>query len=580
MAGKKDIVEQALKLIASGEPQKTVKAYKLFRQKEGKLYPLFVDANEEVALGQWLKAKAGEQAASGKVKSKLGELAYRPGWHAGDLPIATHIGARSHGDPRLPPDTRPSSQVWAEVEMADDVDWQKVADERARITKKGMPDPKTAHITDQVPYGGYYRYKTNPNMTGNWMIGGDMRVNRILTDDEVKAINDAAGVADLPRREGYGPGGWVDDVVKMAGKVFSPEEKAENLSRFISGSKLLDEAGNPQRLYHITNKNFDVFKPGGEDPTISGPAIWLSPYPEKQPAMHNVGSRSGFKEGTNVMPVYARMKNPLLLDTPEMQDWARTVFANESREFPYLISPEAKKAMQDEGYDGIILGGASGVNDDEVIVFEGDQIKSAIGNIGSYDPADPRIDRETGGRTGFYCNKAYGGRIAKSGGGSFLDDALRMAGKAIFGEGDNAAKAGIRAYHGSPNEISEFKSGMGKTAKDIYLTPFKEDASGYGKNVYEVDVSGKIGNFTPENRGPEQISQLKEAYKGGLDEYFESFDDFLNALDSGDMYQRFGNQHAQNDVVSNLLHDLEGRRRYDAVRIPDARVAVECRKAL
>jgi hypothetical protein len=246
MAGKKDIVEQALKLIAGAEPQKTAKAYKLFRQKDGKLYPLFVDADEEIAIGQWLKAKAGEQAASGKVKSKLGELAYRPGWHAGDLPIATHIGARSHKNPKLPPDTRPSNQVWAEVEMADDVDWQKVADERARMTKKGTPDPKTAHITDQVPYGGYYRYKTNPNMAGNWMIGGDMRVNRVLTDDEVKAINEAAGVADLPRREGYQTKGRVvGDVVKQALKLLSGEG---------------DEAAQAGiRAYHGSPHDFDKF---------------------------------------------------------------------------------------------------------------------------------------------------------------------------------------------------------------------------------------------------------------------------------------------------------------------------------
>jgi hypothetical protein len=248
MAGKKNIigdaVDAAMRLIAGAEPQKTAKAYKLFRQKEGKLYPLFVGANEEVPLNQWVKANAGEQAASGKVKSKIGDLAYRPGWHAGDLPVASHIGARSHGNPKLPPDTRPSGQVWAEIDMADDVDWQKIADERARITKKGVPDPKTAHITDQVPYGGYYRYKTNPNMTGNWMIGGDMRVNRVLTDDEVKAINEAAGVSDLPRREGYGPGGAIDDIVKMAGKI-------------VSGAD--EPAKTGIRAYHGTPHDFDKF---------------------------------------------------------------------------------------------------------------------------------------------------------------------------------------------------------------------------------------------------------------------------------------------------------------------------------
>jgi hypothetical protein len=58
---------------------------------------------------------------------------------------------------------------------------------------------KEAHITDELPAGGHYRYKTNANMAGEWMIGGEIKVNKILTDADVKRINDAAGVADLPR---------------------------------------------------------------------------------------------------------------------------------------------------------------------------------------------------------------------------------------------------------------------------------------------------------------------------------------------------------------------------------------------
>ena len=199
------------------EPTNTVKAYKLFRtdpRKPNQIFPLFVDANKPVPMGQWVSAEAGPPGKNPtKVKSKLGDLAYRPGWHAGDLPIATHIGGKSKKSLKAP-DYRPDNHVWAEIEMPDDVDWQSIANSRARITKAGKPDLKTAHITDQVPHGGHYRYKTNPNMTGNWLIGGEMKVNRILGDDEVKAINDAHGVADLPRlpkaeggRIGYGFGG-------------------------------------------------------------------------------------------------------------------------------------------------------------------------------------------------------------------------------------------------------------------------------------------------------------------------------------------------------------------------------------
>lgn len=185
------------------EPRETVKAYKLFKTKQnapGELFPLFVNANKSVPIGEWVNAEVGPVAASGKVKSKLGELAYRPGWHAGDLPVATHIGGKS--DPSLrAPDYRRPDEVWAEVEMPNDVDWQSVANERARLNKAGVPIASTAHITDQVPEGGFYRYKTSPNMKGNWLIGGSMKVNRVLTPEEVQAINEAQGVADLPLYE-------------------------------------------------------------------------------------------------------------------------------------------------------------------------------------------------------------------------------------------------------------------------------------------------------------------------------------------------------------------------------------------
>jgi hypothetical protein len=183
-------------------PQRTVKAYKLFRTHPahpGKLFPLFVNADKPVEMGKWIAAEAGPPGKKeGAVKSKLGDLAYRPGWHSGDLPVATHIGGKF--DPSLTgPDHRPDNQVWAEVEHPADVDWQSIANARAQRTKDGKIIPRTAHITDQVPHGGFYRYKTNPNMTGNWLISGGMKVNRVLSDDEVKAINDAAGTADLPR---------------------------------------------------------------------------------------------------------------------------------------------------------------------------------------------------------------------------------------------------------------------------------------------------------------------------------------------------------------------------------------------
>lgn len=191
-------------------PKNTVTAYKLFRtDAEGNLYPLFVDANTPVPKNEWIQAQTGELTSDGKVKSKIGELAYRPGWHAGDTPNASHIGGKAvkgNAGKGASPDYRKPDQVWALVEMGDDVDWQSVANSRAPIVKsganKGKPMARQAHITDQVPMRGHYRYKTNPNMQGEWLIGGEMRVLNTLDPQEVQDIHKKIGspenAMDLP----------------------------------------------------------------------------------------------------------------------------------------------------------------------------------------------------------------------------------------------------------------------------------------------------------------------------------------------------------------------------------------------
>ena len=184
-------------------PENSIKAYKLFAVKDTKpdeYFPLYINARKSVPVGDWVAAESGPRTAKGKVSSGGNVLAYRPGWHAGDFASATHIGSKSRRTATRSdaPDFRPANQVWAEVEMADDVDWQSEANSRVEYTRAGDPIAKTAHITDQIPRGGFYRYKTNSNMRGNWLIGGDMKVNRILTPSEVKDLGLETGTEDLP----------------------------------------------------------------------------------------------------------------------------------------------------------------------------------------------------------------------------------------------------------------------------------------------------------------------------------------------------------------------------------------------
>lgn len=262
-------------------PHRLVKAYKLFRvdpRRPGKLFPLFVDANTPIPMGVWVDAAAGEQTPEGKVKSKLGPLAYRPGFHAGDVPVATHIGLRGDVKAKAPTLRNPNF-VWAEVSMPDDINWQTEAAKRMKNTKDGRPRPSTAEINDQVPFGGYYRYKTNPNMTGEWMISGNMRIDRVLTDEEVQRINGKAGVSDLPRQEplnlerfGFGSNGKPlakstkvadvepapDNSIDYTGKylafVLTPESRKEILNNFIPKYKKID-CDHITVVYNITDAN-------------------------------------------------------------------------------------------------------------------------------------------------------------------------------------------------------------------------------------------------------------------------------------------------------------------------------------
>ena len=162
--------------------------YKLFKIKNGKLYPLYVLANKETKMGVWLPAESGELQPNGKVKAKLGNgLAYRPGWHIGEVPTCCHIGVKqSDGTLAQAPDT-----VWCEVEYSDKINYQDLVN-KLGTNKHGKVVPVKACMKE-IPVNGYYRYKTNPNMLGDWIIAGAIKVHRILSNEEVKEICEMNG---------------------------------------------------------------------------------------------------------------------------------------------------------------------------------------------------------------------------------------------------------------------------------------------------------------------------------------------------------------------------------------------------
>ena len=172
-------------------------AYKQFRiDKSGNLHPLFVFANETIPVGKWIKAKEGERTEHGKVKSKLGPLAYRPGWHLSEAPYAPHIGIKENGKIKyMRPDT-----VWAECEVYDEEDWSYHAYTNGINGKRFNPQKA---CLKHLPVNGFYWYTTNPNAFGRWLIAERIKVLRVLTDEEVERICwTQFGIHAQPRKVG------------------------------------------------------------------------------------------------------------------------------------------------------------------------------------------------------------------------------------------------------------------------------------------------------------------------------------------------------------------------------------------
>ena len=128
---------------------------------------------------------------NGSSKTESGEgsaslYALRPGWHFGEVPSMHQIGYGGEDGETV----RLDNQVWVEVEMSADVDYNAEAEANW-----------SGDIPTHIPIDGYYRYATNPTQKktkgGNtendatkadWYVAGAFKVNRIMSDSEADSI--------------------------------------------------------------------------------------------------------------------------------------------------------------------------------------------------------------------------------------------------------------------------------------------------------------------------------------------------------------------------------------------------------
>jgi len=177
--------------------------------------------------------------------------------------------------------------------------------------------------------------------------------------------------------------------------------------RWFGDSKVVDAEGKPLRVYHGTAGLFDAFDHTKASTSSMHATAYLGHFFSASPEVasgfvpqrwdlttwpHKVENR----EGGNVMPVFLKIETPYEMPLSEFR---KMVPRGRSKEGLTEVD-DLRDRLIAEGYDGIhIVGDRSLVGTmagdewsaDTYIAFRPEQIKSATGNRGTFDPNNPSI---------------------------------------------------------------------------------------------------------------------------------------------------------------------------------------------
>lgn len=164
--------------------------------------------------------------------------------------------------------------------------------------------------------------------------------------------------------------------------------------KWFGDSKVVDENGEPLVVYHGTASDFSVFaeeKLGVNTRDEEGElGFFFTAKPFLSDSYAEIASRGGWSNKTEggapvVYPVYLSIKNPKRYETASS-------FYRDAEKFKGRLN-QWRKELEEQGFDGVIVRG----DFEEVIAFRPTQVKSATGNIGTYDPenADIRYQRDS-----------------------------------------------------------------------------------------------------------------------------------------------------------------------------------------
>jgi hypothetical protein len=173
-------------------------------------------------------------------------------------------------------------------------------------------------------------------------------------------------------------GATADEMTDAAKQWAEKGTDSPYFQKWFQGSRVVDEAGVPQVVYHGTKADFSEFAKRGErDAGYFGEGYYFTNSPDS--AEMYSGAFDAVPTGANIKPAYVSLKNPLIATRGEVNGL-----------YPGMSGKELSEAIKADGYDGVI-GSSSGSSLSEIVAFEPTQIKSATGNTGAFDGANPDI---------------------------------------------------------------------------------------------------------------------------------------------------------------------------------------------
>ena len=227
----------------------------------------------------------------------------------------------------------------------------------------------------------------------------------IIEGNTRAAVARDIGIDRIPAEVRYFAGGEGVEgpmMPELLEKYMPPSELSldPNFRRFFEGSQAVDEYGEPLRLYTGTSKDvdFNSFR-------VPRNGMWFAKDPKEasEYAMQNDsmdfrpdpdGPRSWSLKQINtasrVLPAYLSAQNPIRFPEPKlMHDEIYDMTGDNYKRGQGLLFDKFRA----KGHDSVILG------DDEVFVALRDptQIKSAIGNQGTYSVKDKKMNKARGG---------------------------------------------------------------------------------------------------------------------------------------------------------------------------------------